>query len=1252
MLVSPEKYIPERSSIQETIITEGHKPLFHYNYIWYCITNSLNSYTLHITPYDLFFTGVIFTGLNFALLLWFTKKANQPANRFLALAMAVAALWIIRVVGIDIQVGKYFPHWSWLPLQFSLALGPLMYFYSLKITQPEYRFGRKDLLHFGPLLPELGIQILAVRESAGTGIATYDTPVFHLLNPAIQVLAFISVISYLYMSRKLVARFYREQKFNYLGDRYLHQLRWLHRLQTWFGLAWLLWIPYTAADYLYFHHQLGLPAYYPLYTGLAIMITWLAAETHLRPEAITPLEASPSSSPTIMRELKQKSAWLSNAMKAGGYYRDPELSLGSLAEKLDTPTRELSRVINTGLKKNFNDFVNEYRVNDVKQRMCDPAFDRLTLLGIAYDSGFNSKATFNRTFREITGKSAAEYKAELKKGRSNRDLSPYLSSSAIISYNDTTPLWSHQKLNRNYMIRNYLKVAWRNLARNKVSAMINIGGLAVGMSVAMLIGLWIWDELSFNKYHQNYDHIAQVRSRLVYRGEVGINSSVQYPLATELKTNYKDNFKHIVMASWDVDNILSAGEKKLSRTGLFMDPDAPEMLTLKMIHGSRGGLKDVHSIMLSASTAKAFFGDKDPVNKAMKINNKLNVTVTGVYEDLPLNTQFKDLKFLAPTALWILDNPWIGGKTMTDWNNHFLKIYVEINPNTDFDKVNARIKNAELKNLGNFKEQAQMHPQVFLLPMRDWHLHNYKRGNPDTGPLQMLWLIGIIGAFVLLLACINFMNLSTARSEKRAKEIGVRKAVGSLRRQLVGQFYSESFLVVVLSFALSLFLVWLFLSPFNEISAKEVSIPLGSGWFWLASILFVLLTSIIAGSYPALYLSSFNAVKVLKGTFSVGRFASLPRKILVVTQFTVSVALIICTIIIYRQVQVAKDRPVGYTREGVVMIEKKSADFDGKYDLLRTELKKTGVVSEMSESFGKVTEIGSGNGGFKWRGKDPKLEDQFGTLPVSFEYGKTIGWQFVQGRDFSRDFLTDSSGIVINESAAKYMGLKSPVGEAVSWKFQDQPVKYYKILGVVKDMIMESPYEPMYPTIFMIKGHVGTTLINVKINPKVSASKALLKIADVFKKIIPSAPFEYKFADEEYNAKFAAEQRIGTLAAVFAALAIFISCLGLFGLASFVAEQRTKEIGIRKVLGASVYNLWGMLSANFVQLVVLSQLIASPIAWYFMHQWLQRYHYRTDISWWIFAVTWAGAIVITLVTVSFQAINAALANPVRSLRSE
>jgi ABC-type antimicrobial peptide transport system permease subunit len=802
------------------------------------------------------------------------------------------------------------------------------------------------------------------------------------------------------------------------------------------------------------------------------------------------------------------------------------------------------------------------------------------------------------------------------------------------------------------MFKSYLKIAWRNLFNNKSSSIINIGGLAVGMAVAILIGLWIYDELSYNSYYQNYSDIAQISTHLTHKEEKFVNDHMQYPLATELKTNYKNYFKHIVVASWQLDDILSSGDKKFSRKGLCMDAEAPDMLSLKMIYGSRDGLKDPNSILLSESTSRAFFGNTDPVNRVMKINNKLSVKVTGVYEDLPLNTSFNDLKFISTRALWEKDNPWIGEKAINDWNDHFLKIYVQIKPGENFEEVSAGIEKSEVKNLTNFKDEASLNPRVFLLPMSQWHLHNFKRGKPDIGPLQMVWLVGIIGTFVILLACINFINLSTARSQKRAKEVGIRKSVGSLRGQLIGQFLSESFLVVVLSFVLSIFLVMLFIPGFNQLAAKEINIPFANIYFWLASGGFILITSLLAGIYPAFYLSSFNPVKVLKGSFRVGRFATIPRKVLVAAQFTISVALIISTIIVYRQIQMAKNRPIGYSRDGLIMINKKSDDFSGKYDLLRSELKKTGVVYEMSESLGKVTEIASGNVGFDWEGKDPKQEVQFGTLPVSFEYGKTVSWQFVEGRDFSRSFSTDSSGMVINESAQQLMQLKNPIGVTVSWKFQDQDMKYYKIIGVVKDMIMESPYAPVTPTVFMIKGHVGTDWIYVKINPSVSAGQALPKIEAVFKKLIPSAPFEYKFADEEYASKFAAEEKIGELSRLFAILAIFISCLGLFGLASYVAEQRTKEIGVRKVLGASVLNLWGLLSGDFVMLVVVSCFIACPLSWYFMHEWLQKYIYRTEMSWWIFAAAGGGALFITLCTVSFQSIRAAVANPVQSLRSE
>ena len=583
------------------------------------------------------------------------------------------------------------------------------------------------------------------------------------------------------------------------------------------------------------------------------------------------------------------------------------------------------------------------------------------------------------------------------------------------------------------MLENYFKLAFRNLVRNKISSFINIGGLTVGMAVAMLIGLWLYDELTFNKYHLNYDRIAQVMTRGNDPKEGPYsNNSLQYPLATELQTTYKNNFRHIIRASWVREYILSSGEKKLSRTGQFMDEGAPAMFTLKMLKGNWSGLKDPNSIMLSASTAKALFGDVDPMDQVVMINNKMNVKVTGVFEDLPLNTQFKEIKFFSTWHLWVTENDWIQKRATNDWNNHFLKVFAEIRPGTDFHTVDGNIKDAELnniKNLENYQEQVARTPQVFLQPMKKWHLYPLKNGLPENKAVQMVWLVAIIGMFVLLLACINFMNLSTARSEKRAKEVGIRKTIGSMRKQLVYQFFSESFLVVIISFVLACALVFISLPWFNNLAAKEMIMPLGDHYFWLVSLGFVFITGLLAGSYPALYLSSFKPVKVLKGEFRVGRFASIPRKTMVVMQFTVSVALIISTIVVYRQLQFAKDRPVGYTREGLLMLEMKSDDFYGKYDLLRTELLNTGVVTELSESMGKVTEVSSGNNGFDWKGKEPSKEESFGTLAVTHEHGKTVGWQFTSGRDFSKSYASDSAGVVINEAAAKYIGLQTQWGK-------------------------------------------------------------------------------------------------------------------------------------------------------------------------------------------------------------------------------
>jgi len=504
------------------------------------------------------------------------------------------------------------------------------------------------------------------------------------------------------------------------------------------------------------------------------------------------------------------------------------------------------------------------------------------------------------------------------------------------------------------------------------------------------------------------------------------------------------------------------------------------------------------------------------------------------------------------------------------------------------------------------------------------------------------------------LACINFMNLNAARSEKRAKEVGIRKTIGSLRIQLIGQFLSESFLVALFSFTLALVMTVMAIPYFNTISGKDIDIPWMNPVFWASGAIFILLVSVLAGSYPAFYLSSFRPIKVLKGTFHASRLASVPRKVLVVVQFSISLLLAIGTVVVYQQIQHSKDRPVGYDREGLIMIRKKSRDFNDKYDVLRHELKNTGVVEEVSESMGSVTETASGNNGWAWSGGEPHWDDSFVTLSVSATHGKTAGWQFVQGRDFSIDMPSDSSGIVINEAAARFMGLEHPVGEMISWTWwENKKVAEYKILGVIKDMVMDSPFDPSEPSVFYLKGFNGTpNWINIRLRNDISAGKALPEVERVFKKIIPSVPFEYKFVDEEYNLKFAEEERIAKLASVFAVLAIFISCIGLFGLASFVTERRTKEIGIRKVLGATVTHVWRMLSKDFVVLVLIACGVAVPLAHYLLNGWLEKYPYRIEISVWTFLLTCIAALIIAIVTVSFQAVKGALANPAKSLRSE
>ncbi|MBC7935271.1 MAG: ABC transporter permease [Rhizobacter sp.] len=793
------------------------------------------------------------------------------------------------------------------------------------------------------------------------------------------------------------------------------------------------------------------------------------------------------------------------------------------------------------------------------------------------------------------------------------------------------------------MLKNYFKIAWRNLIKSKGYTAINIGGLAVGMAVAMLIGLWINDELNFNKYHKNYERIARVMQHQLFNGEVASQFSNPGVLAQEIRDKHGSDFKYVVQASWNSDHTLAYGEKKLLKAGSYFEPGVSELLSLNIIKGTGNALANPYTIMLSSSLATAYFGDTDPINKILKLDNKADVKVTAVYEDLPYNTTFRDLTFILPWQLYLIQNDWVRNME-NPWGSNFSPAFALMADNADIEKVSAKIKNVKFNKVG--PEEKKFQSAIFLHPMNKWHLYaDFKNGVNTGGRIQYVWLFGIIGLFVLLLACINFMNLSTARSEKRAKEVGVRKAVGSARSQLIIQFFSESFLVVIVAFLLSLVLVIVFIPFFNEVADKKITMPWLHPFFWLIGIGFVIVTALLAGSYPALYLSSFNPVKVLKGTFKVGRFASLPRKVLVVVQFSVCVMLIVGTIVIYQQIQHAKNRPVGYNKESLITTAVNET-LHSRFEALRTELKSSNTVVEITQSTSLITEVWNSNGGFMWEGKDPNQAVDFPNTGVTPEFGKVIGWQIIEGRDFSRDFATDSAAFILNESAVKFIGLKNPIGKTLIWN--DEP---YKIIGIVKDMLVESAYHPIRASMYHYNNEIGNIII-MKINPVLSPNAAIAKIENILKKYDPSQVYEFNFVDDEFATKFGDEERIGKLAAVFAILAIFISCLGLFGLASFVAEQRTKEIGIRKVVGASVFNLWKLLSKDFILLVIIACAIAIPLAWYGMHQWLQKYDYKTDISWWIFASAISGALVITLITVSFQAIKAAVANPVKSLRSE
>jgi putative ABC transport system permease protein len=789
-------------------------------------------------------------------------------------------------------------------------------------------------------------------------------------------------------------------------------------------------------------------------------------------------------------------------------------------------------------------------------------------------------------------------------------------------------------------LKNYLLLTLRQLRKNRGYTLINVGGLAIGMAAALVIGIWITGEIAVDKSYPDRSRIVEIMqdqrpkgtppgSPFTYRG-----MTVSSALEPFLQKGYNDIFAATAMVEWPDGCLLTNGDKSIIRQGSWVEHTFPTIFGYQFLSGNAESLRDPSTAVISRSTSIALYGTQEALGKTFKYNNQLVFTVGGVYADLPQTSSLHDIGIFTPMTNKLMDDL----THNTDFNNHGCRIFARLAGNTTAEEATARIQNLctpfVIHNIETYT----------VLPFDQLYLHYDDSDVAGSGRIGFVRLIGIIGVFVLLLACVNFMNLSTARSEKRAKEVGIRKTLGSLRTQLILQFLGESLLVVFIAFVLAIGLAVLSLPAFSQLSGKPMTLPWTSPIFWALSLAITGITGLLAGSYPAFYLSGFRPVKVLKGKGAMS-FAWLPRKVLVVAQFSISMSLIIGTLVVFRQVQYAKDRPVGYERAGLINIPIKSDSLDRHYEPLRTSLLNTGVVAGVANSSTLLTAFYQNNT-MEWPGMTEEQKSiYFRDIEVNADFGPTIGWTVLQGRDFSREYQTDSTAAIINEEGARALGFKNPIGKTV--RFEN---KEYTIIGVTKDMISNSPYEQVQPAVFLGQG--GHSIDIIRIKPGTPVRTALSAIEAVYKQYNPSSPFVYHFNDDDYAQKFATETETGNLATVFSGLAIFISCLGLFGLASFVAEQRTKEIGIRKVLGAGVVNVWALLSGDFLKLIAISMAIAMPLIGLVMHKWLKNYPLHTNLSPWIFVLAGAGMLFITFCTVSFQALKAALMNPVKSLRTE
>jgi putative ABC transport system permease protein len=1206
----------------------------------------LEPYTLHITLYDAALFGMLFVSAAFILLLWFSGRANRTANRFLASALAIAMLGLGRVLAINLGLVGYLC----VPLQFTLAFGPLIYFYVLITIRPGYQFRRKDLLHFSPLLLELSVQGSGITRSLKTATL------------ALNVLAFVSVLVYLYLCRNTIDNFYTKKTFNN-GDRYRHQLRWLLNLITAFGLLWILWIPLVVTDYFWYGNSLGAEVYYPLYLLLIGLLIWMAARIFIMPEVGTVAEAVPLLKPLLPAELKEKGIWLKHQVKQNHYYLDPDLSLASLAEKLGLHTHEVSRILNTVLKKSFNDFINEYRVQSAARMMQDAAYDHITLLGIAYESGFNSQSSFNRIFKQLTGKSPQEYKNSLKKEQPSYNLGSRPAFAPVILNRDSPAKWAYDKLTRNYMIRNYLKIAKRNLLHNKAYAAINITGLAVGIAVCLVIFIIIQYQTSFDNFHSKKDRVYRMLTEYHHAetGTVSYGKDLAFPIPKGLKTEFPQMEVAPIFASQNDHLIIpdsNGSPKKIfkEQRGLFITSASFfKMFDFPLLAGSYASLNDPNNIFLTKETAEKYFGDwKTAMGKTMKIqvggymfeHGTDVVRVSGILASIPANSDFQ-LKVVvsygtAFTGDYLSQN--------TEWDETVIDYgcYVMLPPNTTANSFNEQLNTYSRK-----VESPDNKDSHILQPLSavhyDTQVGNYSNKTISRSLLNVLWLIA---AFILLIACVNFINLSTAQAVNRAKEVGVRKVLGSSKGQLQAQFIVETFLIVMGAVLLAVVVAIFALPSVGRLLDLSLSFNIFSNPAIIIFLVGVLvIVTALAGFYPAIVLSRFNPVNALKSklTGNPAKGISL-RRGLVVGQFVIAQALIIGTIVIVRQMDYFMNQPLGFDKEAVINAPFRVDSVSmSKMEYAKNRLLALNNVKAVT--FSSNTPIENGDDTWSALKYDHAQKESGFKAITKFaddDYVRTYKLTLIAGRDLKPSGLTRE--FLVNESLLKSLGIKNPediLNKQISiWGDRIT----CPVVGVVKDFNDRSFRDKLAPLLITTNGtmynQAGIKLATGNLPATIESVKA------IWEQTFPDMVFEYKFLDEKIGNFYKQENQLSQLYKLFSAIAIFLSCLGLYGLASFMAVQRIKEVGIRKVLGASAGSIVYLFSKEFIILIAIAFTIAAPIAWYYMHQWLQDYVYRINISWWLFAAGGLAAIIIALATISFQAVKAAMANPVRSLRSE